>query len=161
MRTQLQITKDTAERQLRAYMSVSNLSVRDASQAKQSPIAKAVMINSGQTPAYNCKALSSIKVIARSDIKEYEIPLPLNKEAGIVVGPNCEFNVHKRLVTSLDDLTVAKLSKGEVVIIFSGAVTYEDAFGNTRTFYFNGWGTKFDSPDGGIISPLSWGNKAT
>lgn len=126
-----QIMKDTAERQLRAYVSIKEGWVffdQDSTLLRT-----AIMIeNCGQSPAYNFKIWSDC-VVAPSEGFAFEIPEEDPRPSSIV-GPNgvCAINL-ERPITALE---ITAIASGIKSIYVFGKIDYEDCFGTSRYHIF-------------------------
>jgi hypothetical protein len=134
------VMMDTAQRQLRAYVSVDSASRLDDIDGR--PVFEVRLVNAGQTPAY--QVVSWIGIAFR----EYLLTSPLvrpeaNEQAPrSSVGPKALF--FSRIVgrTALTAEHQALLDQHERVIYVHGGVTYKDTFGFDRhlnyAFYWGG-----------------------
>lgn len=134
-------TKDTAERQLRAYLCrTGRPQCNELIQQDQRKIYEFLVPirNAGQTPAY--------RVVARGRAAFYPVPLPGSADLGLdpapetasrsPLGPGRELDV----VCTSEPLDLNQLQWMQThysyTLYLRGLVTYEDAFGHPRTLEF-------------------------
>lgn len=113
------IAKDSAERQLRAYISVKSVEKRFENNTLKVII---TVVNSGQTPAHNVMLAKRLVILkTHSDIPYVEIP----SAPGSVIGPNGEFIMS-------DQVTIIDAPEGDIQTVFVGKVSYMDAFNREK-----------------------------
>lgn len=130
--------KDTAERQLRAYLSVmvGTALSQDRAQGRKFKGMPRV-INMGQTPAHKVAYNSNAAIMPSELPVDFTFPLPGETSGSGVLGPHQTFDMGKAVVDFCPDAEVddIKIGKGKILYIW-GIITYTDVFGNP-------WHTKF------------------
>jgi len=141
-------TRNTAKRQLRAYLAVyPGFLLEQDERNKLIFEARPIVKNTGQTPAYEISFQGITRVLP--------IPLPPNFNFSLVPHPNPSvatlgsqqdntmFPATEKLYTTNELIDILLLNK--VALYTYGTVTYEDTFGETRHTeycYFFAWGSK-------------------
>jgi hypothetical protein len=134
------VMKDTAERQLRAYVSANKGSITIDGTTKIKFFLR--LRNSGQTPAY--------KLSTKPKPVIYRPPGPLvfdtidkDMNMGAVIGPGGVFKINawKDMAEGAPDAEAARLiidsiDNGAAILYVHGRADYEDVFEKTRTLYF-------------------------
>jgi hypothetical protein len=117
----INIMKDTAERQLRAYVGLKGVvTIANVAQG-QKPIVTAPVGNFGQTPAYKVKLLPKTETI--------EFPNPVKVPGLRVVNPgNDGFEIRASMKTVLTEMDMAALTNKQAAIYFFGEIIYYDMF---------------------------------
>jgi hypothetical protein len=157
---QLAHLEDTAQRQLRAYVFITNSGLQNLS-AGQIPRASTCIKNSGQTPAYKVRhtqrfALDNFPLMR-------ELPPAVAEEDFSVtnLGPNCEtmkFGDGGRISAE----TIEALKAGRMALYVYGEIHYIDAFEKahyTKYRWMTGGMVGFHS--GGGLAVCKEGNEAT
>jgi hypothetical protein len=125
-------SKNTAERQLRAYVSVmgGHVKVVAGSSDKLYLRGNLEFKNAGQTPAYD---FSSWTITELVDDPEIMPEMRSNGAGSSVVGPNTDrfVDIAKGPLTQAD---IDAIRRGTKHIIVWGEVTYTDAFGHTYAY---------------------------
>ena len=138
---QAYIAKDTAQRQLRAYVSVIVEKQPDLD-GPGTPEVVFLFKNTGQTPAYHVDSRVSIFTgsdsLTEEDIKRTNAFLRGMPESESVLFPGQEFRTSSVPGTGLPLSAQQKIaiSMGAQVLWAMGAVTYTDAFGYRRLTNF-------------------------
>jgi hypothetical protein len=154
------IARDTAARQLRAYISVEPVPWGVTDELK--PL-KLIAKNNGQTPAYLVNAFSSN--FFSVDPREAKLPpkkrSPLRpwRDSDGYIAPGESVTLFGYEPPGLTPLQTTKIAKKEMALIQYGYIRYFDCFGKERTtdFAFLHWG------DGttGAWERCRWNNQAT
>jgi hypothetical protein len=136
MERQNKLAEDTAQRQLRAYISIEDVEVHDF-RIGGSPRFVAIIKNRGQTPAYRVRSV----VIVRSSAAgpdSFRIRFGnVDRVSSSELGPGQgipHWSTKKGAVLEAGDL--AEVLTGIKTVIFAGVVTYNDAFGRRRRTIF-------------------------
>jgi hypothetical protein len=133
-RDTLQTMQDTAERQLRAYVGVSQFSISKVETG--APEAVVHIKNFGQTPAYNMQTWIHMW-ITRHPLR---IILPVAPESLLkstaILHPGCEVVHFMPKEPAVKPEHIASLGTPEGTIYVYGEITYRDAFKNPRTTKF-------------------------
>jgi hypothetical protein len=120
----------TAERQLRAYVGLSEVTIENMTQlfARQDFEVHFVLTNNGQTPAYN--VISYGEVAVASAINP-ELPAPTGTPHMTTIGPGVSNHkwLHKTPLTSAE---IAGIQNGSMCLYAYVDYRYKDAFGKTR-----------------------------
>ena len=138
------IARDTAKRQLRAYISIEPGGINEA----QNGLSRVPfnIINNGQTPAYELEHGGDFVVIEGNPM-EFDPSLDgrLDGQTAVTdqsLGPNSNRFSYAYLEAALCAPFLAQIDKKEAAIIHYGYVTYKDAFGERHrtSFAFYHWG---------------------
>lgn len=149
------ITQDTAKRQLRAYIAFSDEKKRGLDR-KLEPLAEdefAILAykNTGTTPAYRLQRFRAIKLVPYpfANNQDPDI-LGLNnevllakldeKQSGFTVGPGAEQSFPADFDRKLTRAEIGAFDRGDLVLYVMGAVVYQDVFGDPhfdRLCYFH------------------------
>lgn len=157
------IARDTAKRQLRAYMSIEPKGILEAG---DDGIAQAVvfMHNTGQTPAYNVQLFSWFKVVddplafSPKDDDPKEKPRDYERDSSIASGSGS--HVYCGMAFSPTKAAMTAVSKKQMAIIQYGVVTYDDTFGDAHETFFAHyhWGEELSDAN---AKHCRFGNHAT
>jgi hypothetical protein len=135
----LRHSRETAKRQLRAYLSV--LVGGGVYQERDKPLrfeGKPVIVNNGPTPAHKVgfKARAAILPVPLPD--NFEFPLPNDFTGAAALGPGQHFVMSAIVDGFIPDLEVddVKRANGRALYVW-GIVTYEDIFGATQHTQFS------------------------
>jgi hypothetical protein len=134
----VKIMKDTAERQLRAYVLPSRAQRVINQGATKAGVLSRVSVdlkNSGQTPAYDCVAFLGIGVFETGKATPLVLPqdMPVSQSV-LAAGEKLELGGELRALTQEEEIRVAACVQ-EIHIY--GKATYRDAFGIQRSTEFN------------------------
>jgi hypothetical protein len=132
----VQVTKDTAMRQLRAYVAITNGNGRPRNIGEQLVVdATVVLKNSGQTPGYQFTTwIESDLREAKKDFQWGEIRPLDSRPNKSIIGSGEIVDLGKS--TLIDAGDVAALEANEKTVYVWGGADYVDAFGNPRFFRF-------------------------
>jgi hypothetical protein len=147
------IARETAKRELRAYVSVSATCVRG--DLKNMGRVYFEFVNSGQTPAYVITVRSVLEIRRTSDDRPF---LAGNPGSYGSLGPGEKQHSWKQMVRPLTPSEVLAIESGELTIFCHGGITYQDAFGETHTTAFRR--EVFDFSDSASLSISQEGNEA-
>jgi hypothetical protein len=137
---QANIARDTAQRQLRAYISVAVEKHPDLNESGP-PNVVLLFKNTGQTPAFKVEVRSVGSILAGSDIALTEAELKIIhaaldrlKKYESVIFPGQEFRQSPEPGTGIPMNNEQKIavSMGAMTLWINGEVTYTDAFGFPR-----------------------------
>jgi len=134
------LTRDTAKRELRAYISIlAKITSLDA----EDPIRAQVLIsNSGKTPAYRLRVFAGIK-FPEAPV-EADLTGPLGSQSSNDVGPGDRTDFFVQAPRQLTEAEKSEIRAGSKAIYVYGIITYDDAF-RRRQF------TKFRYMMGGAV----------
>ena len=118
----------TAERQLRAYISVIATGKIPNSMNPRLPAYQIKIKNTGQTPAYGMKSWRGIGIHELPLVTELK-PMGNVTDADPVLGSQCEAVLPIRRVTPFSSEQIASVKVGTHAIYIFGRVEYKDAFG--------------------------------
>jgi hypothetical protein len=149
----------TAERQLRAYVGITEATVSNFGIGKNLKVSMTIK-NSGQTPAYRVAKHYSIMggEYPRKD------PLPRIDVRGhfSTLGPGEIHILEFAMQVPLPGSACAQITNGDAAIYVWGRVMYEDAFGyNRETHFAYIFGGEFGVHPGGAVVPSEDGNWST
>jgi hypothetical protein len=139
----------TSERQLRAYVSVTNAAVINFGKP-ESLQADILYKNTGQTPAYKLTVWATIAV-AKYPLGEF--PAPAMTLGITSLGPSAEYHVRPRTKRALTPEEQSAVVDGTKAIYIYGEIGYLDAFDVKRVTRFRGEyvGTGTAPPAGGEL----------
>lgn len=127
LRQTVKTMKDTANRQLRAYVGVEKLSISpDKEKPGQNKI-DTTIINTGQTPAYDVKHWQRFKVIP---FPPSELTFPLEKPEHLskgMIGPGHKTYKHEKILADTNYYQ-SGIMDGTMVMYVWGKIEYRDAF---------------------------------
>lgn len=136
------IARDTARRQLRAYVSVAvmGLEVTEDSSGQLSLVFRTIARNGGETPAYSCRHYGTIMAISNDDaINRMSTAIPIYDPlsvGGSVIHAGEEFTSVMTNNAVLDAQAIRHLKAGKTNLFAFGVTSYVDTFGNRqRTDY--------------------------
>jgi len=139
---QAYLAKDTAERQLRAYISVGVEKQPDLN-GSGPPNAVILFKNTGQTPAYSVRVHSVFSVLNGGtlsdaqvkDIREYMATLK-GYESAMFPGQEFHQSPEPAKGIPLTENQKIKIGMGAMTLWVNGEVVYEDAFGHPHFTHF-------------------------
>lgn len=158
MKEAVKIASDTAMRQLRAYIHIDKMTIRNVADPLQSeigldyiptgaeitnpksgPSIEIYIKNSGQTPAYNSISWGIVSV------REYPLtsPLPeishtLGRRSTATLPPQGGSTIYAHFPTPLTEDQKAALRMGNIAIYIHGGTKYTDIFGKEHKTNFQG-----------------------
>lgn len=130
------IMKDTARRQMRAYLGICAGDIvlgQDQDTDGQAMRANVEIKNSGLTPAYKFRSWIEA-IVAVRDADPFNLPSTMDDRAPFIVGTNTSTQLQKTI--ALTDDEVAGIREGTKKVFVWGKVEYVDAFDATRYFIF-------------------------
>lgn len=159
---------DTAERQLRAYLSVTGFHVTNLKAGE--PIrAQIVLANSGKTPAYHVKYNISTMGIRAFPAPVYvptELP-PEPRVGGVTTAPNQGlFSISPYRAEPLltqDEFNAIQPNENIMgnALYIRGVVTYIDAFNKMRkTRFYGAYGGRYKMNNIGAVAQMDQGNES-
>lgn len=128
------IARDTARRQLRAYVGVSGCSI-DMIEDGSGFIMQVAIKNSGQTPAYDFGLFGEVFSEETALNGSRPIPQPMDGHRFPFNPGEITFGAY-RLVTDHASELLQAVMDGEYAIYLQGGCEYRDAFGNLRTLSY-------------------------
>ena len=149
----------TAEKQLRAYISVDSFRILDMQKlwSKQDFEIHIVAKNYGQTPAYDVISLGGVEIgTAQNPV----LAAPSGTPTKSTLGPNAPILkfLHK---TALSDADIAGLNNRTLSLYAYGEIRYKDAFGKNRlTHYRSHIGGTAGWRSDGLMAHAAEGNDA-
>lgn len=129
--------KDTATRQLRAYLGVfgGEMKIVNLIEGGLGLVVHVEFRNFGQTPAYDLTTWSAPPVVDASNAVPFTDPEPPeNAEGRSIAFRDAGVNITRTIAISQADIDAVRA--GTQRVFFWGAVSYEDAFGKRRSFSF-------------------------
>ena len=135
--------EDTAKRQLRAYMSVTDgiLEIRPDGLVRP----RFVMLDCGQTPAYDLVALKSYTTTEWDQRDSLPILDATPSASKGILAPNNR-RIVKFTESTLPSEVMSALQMGAKILVIYGSITYRDIFGDVYRLEFqmihggpNGW----------------------
>jgi hypothetical protein len=157
---QAKITRDTARKQLRAYLNIGEATIINFD--TQRPIVQVMVKNFGQTPAYQVKILQQVNAQFPAN-RPLPVLDPKDEEWHGVLAPGAHFVV----MWPLDDPPIPDdrkqmIRRGVGAIYAHGRVTYEDAFGTEQWLIFKlEYGGPSEIHQAGNLATCKDGNDAS
>jgi hypothetical protein len=165
----LRHSRETAERQLRAYVFVSSAAVMNVVEGDGIPEAQVVIKNFGQTPAYGFVNITGFAANIYPPPKSLRLTVPDDEFskpiARSILGPTqAETSTtdwqEKRRPLTQDEKTA--FTQGKAVIYVYGEIRYVDTFGRPQwTKYRYMMGGPVGIRAGGRLAPCEEGNEAS
>lgn len=131
--------RESSERQLRAYVLPTEVSIFDGTMMNPIQPARAnvpgvpmLVKNFGQTPAYKVISYAQIAVIAVVDENRLLVVPPIPEQFANTLGPGGIFNKAVWFDRPLVANEIADIATGIRAIYFYGRIEYRDAFEKTR-----------------------------
>jgi hypothetical protein len=141
-------TRNTARRQLRAYISIyPGLLIEQDERSPAIFEARPTIKNTGQTPAYNVSFAAITKVLPYPLPNGFDLSLPPHPSPSVsTLGPQQDSSMftYTEKIYPIDELIAILTMKG-VALYPYGNVSYKDAFERTwetKFCYFFIWGSK-------------------
>lgn len=131
------LSEITAERQLRAYVSVISGSIQLVNLIEGGLGVKVhiELKNSGQTPGYDFSTWIKKPEILLPDAKPFTEPTPFSERTGTsIIGPNTTVNIEWTI--PIDVATAQDVGSGKKKLFVWGGSNFTDAFGQKRFFIF-------------------------
>jgi hypothetical protein len=134
------VASDTAERQLRAYITIESGGIVLRSSENGFVIsATARLKNTGQTPGYDLRTSATVTVERRNTDKPFSAPHNKGEtgDSSSIVGASQDANVDRSKAISTAELE--EIRRGQKAIFFWGRADYRDAFKMPRYLIFKTW----------------------
>lgn len=124
--------KDTAERELRAYVCIESSSGAESLEDPSWPTFKIEAKNFGKTPAFD--VISWIGVGVREYPADSELPKPPDEEpqSKTILGPECKTTLMGTFRRKPTAFEVDAINSGKGAIYVQGRIEYKDAFNKPR-----------------------------
>lgn len=152
------IARDTARRELRAYVCLNNAEVVDPPDALGF-MAFIEFVNFGQTPAHNVTIRCRSKTVGAARLKSFESDLShVDPTEPSVFGPGA--GIRKNIDNVLSPKEIDSILREECIIAIIGDVRYVDIFGNEQSTEFR-LRVRNIRTDSQRIHPMETGNTAT
>ena len=132
------IARDTAKRQLRAYLTISHKKMTRLVAGKKAEV-EVAFGNSGQTPARQITVICEIKTFPKPASEDgFALRPPrIHKGASVaILGPGRECFSYVEAETEETAESIVLLEDGTNELYVFGRLDYEDAFGAKRTTWF-------------------------
>jgi hypothetical protein len=142
------IARDTAKRQLRAYLTLGDCSVA-VPQQEHFFDAKIFVTNSGQTPARNVIWHTTLEFRRPDDATPFvlrQLDTPPSKS---IVGPDGSTHTHVRSRIPLSKRITDEIHAGTAIAWIFGTITYDDVFGERHSLSFRYF---YDAPVNGLCA---------
>lgn len=154
-----ELTKDTARRELRAYVLVESTKVT-FDNGKRAIDYWIQLKNFGQTPAYGLKASFTATFFQGGKIKFLGFqPKRVETLTRADLGGSAPFSVRERITLS-DEAIFEAILHEKIRMVVGGHVEYRDVFGQTQTLDFRGIAANLLA-HGWVLAPAEDGNKAS
>lgn len=134
---QVRVTRRSAERQLRAYITLSDalVKVTQLENALWQVHFTLVFRNHGQTPAYNLSTPAEYALVP-SGQKPFDNWVPNDTDfSGSIIGPSVQVTVNQNFIIGEGE-ELQSLIKAQKQLYIWGRVRYTDAFGAQRFFKY-------------------------
>lgn len=152
------IARDTARRQLRAYINVKD------GEMKRRPggfLLFVELVNAGQTPAYNARIRVG-SFAGEYPLKKSRPLLEMTESGGTPVAPTAVVTASSFVPTENVAATWARIQSGDTALYIHGIVSYTDAFGDDReTCFCHAYGGPHGMNNEGLLHAVGDGNTAT
>lgn len=124
-----EIARDTAKRQLRAYLSITHLGIYGLKSRNRKVFFSMCLTNAGQSPAKRYRGTWGAYVADPDAPPRFPPRSSLLKEGADILGPGKD-NVHiKRPMMTLTMKQAAAIKAGELCVFVTGIAVYTDIFG--------------------------------
>jgi hypothetical protein len=131
---QVKISRDTEERQIRAYLGVFAGAIEPQHSDEGDAIGVRVTIrNAGTTPAYDERSWIAVRITAPTAVP-FIFPPNLDDRPKSVVGPNTDFDLDVGFATTPEIIQLVHDNKAKIFVWGRGE--YRDAFGHDRFLVF-------------------------
>lgn len=152
--------EESAEKQLRAYVMISDGTVTDLRVGNE-PKARIIIKNSGQTPAYDLQQWSVMgsgpyPLNGSLPDRDHHVPLP-----ALPLAPNGSLEIIRSLGKLITQHVYDGVVAGEAAIYIVGRISYRDAYGIDRVTNFRLLCSGPDGINDGRTSVTQEGNDAT
>jgi hypothetical protein len=152
-------SEKTAERQLRAYVGITEATVSDFAVGQILRVSMTIK-NSGQTPAY--KVTQHYSIMGGEYPRKDPLPQVIVPGGSSTLGPGEVHLLEIPLHGPLPSSAYSQITSGGAAIYIWGRVMYEDAFGYNRETRFSYiFGGRFGVHRGGAVVPSEDGNIST
>jgi hypothetical protein len=124
---------DTAQRQLRAYVTTAvGQSYRQGQVRNLNLEFRPIILNTGQTPAYEVYILNSMALITPAEVATYNFKIPeVSRPASLTtLGPRQDRFTHVIAIRKLTKGEIRDWITGKKLIYIYGTIYYHDAFQN-------------------------------
>jgi len=128
------IARDTAARQLRAYVSIETVAISTL-MIGQVPMFTATFKNFGQTPAHAFDIISFSTYITATD-PDPDLPVLASSNAPSSLAPGSNSKSYTRLPYAWNQTLDQQLAAGQIRIVLFGRAQYTDIFGNLHSTGF-------------------------
>lgn len=129
------IARESAERQLRAYVFVKN-SRRTRRKDTDPWVIEAHIKNFGQTPAYHASFRTVVEILDTNDEPTFEFPIPEKANVKLDLAPGHEQTIRKEIPNLTDPTVWGDFKSGQVAVYFWGRIDFIDAFDAPRWIRF-------------------------
>lgn len=165
----VELARETAERQLRAYVTVRAEHLRVQGEDSEKFVLELRIENTGQTPANEIGIKSLVRIEKHPLPATFDFSVPddsFDEPSVIILGPGGRSFHHSGAEGPFSeaDMKEVKRAKSGRRIYCWGTIRYEDAFGAEQTTefcYFLNWETKPDGGDRIAVQVGRYHNKAT
>lgn len=136
-RAAVEVSRHTAEQELRAYIVVveGRIAFQSPATGRFRIAVHVLLLNAGQTPGYAFSTWIKCRVLPSTDATPFEEILPVKDRNGSsIIGPNCNANLSAEL--DLSGAEVLAIQNGTMIIYVWGGATYDTLSLPTRDFKF-------------------------
>ncbi len=147
------IARDTAQRQLRAYVNVTRVGMLPF-EAGKVPAFLVEMLNTGQTPAKHLMLVSQPFPRAATQKRAYIRFKRLTGEGSrLVLAPNKPWPHFNPMLSPLNEEQVTNFASGVFKMCFAGVISYRDIFGKRHLTTFKAeYDPKTATVEDGIVN---------
>jgi hypothetical protein len=167
---QFDLTRRTAQRQLRAYVLPEGGTLADYSRITPRPhpifagkVGGVISIkNSGQTPAYDLLHWSELVVLPLEKGEKLTCPPVLQNVGATTVGPGSAITKTVWSENKISKEQIQAIESGTSAVFVHGRITYRDAFNKARaTTYRLYYAGSYPPPEGVILQFTPNGNRSS
>lgn len=131
----LTLSKDTANRQLRAYLLVKRAKM-GLVVVDKNPVARITLINTGQTPAYKLRPAGAFEFAAFPRQEPWTIPPSGPRVGRGPLGAGRSFTMLMTFPYRMPREALTDFQAGTTAFFSFGSIEYEDVFGAVHTTHF-------------------------
>lgn len=158
----VEVTRDSAERQTRAYVSVKSIKLTSLLEGAV-PEAAVTLINSGHSPATQICAVYGCQVgpIGQVFRIKFQNTKPTSR---LALGPGIDANFSIKSSQGLSAADINAINAGRSTIVIAGAIVYKDIFQRTRRTIFKSMlppGVKITAHTQTAVTACDKGNRMT
>jgi hypothetical protein len=124
--------KDTAERELRAYVCVESSTGAEAAEDRRWPTFKIEVKNFGKTPAFDVVTWIGVGIQEYPLTSEFPEPPDEEPQSKTILGPECKTTLIGIFRRTPNTSEIEAINSGMGAIYIQGRIEYKDAFDKSR-----------------------------